>query len=283
MKNWRTFARGLPAAAAIALALSACGNASDPPPYDPIIEMVAVAGGAFDRGGHMVTVSPFRIGRFPVTQGQWETVMGANPSRFTAQLGRPAAAGESESDRPVERVSWHDALVFANRLSIREGLRPAYEIRAEQGGAWTSDPGRWGAVPNAADERWDSARIAARSDGYRLPSEAQWEFAARGGGEEGGAWTAANSGNMTRAVGQLAANGLGLHDMGGNVHEWTWDRRGEFPDAPQTDPVGPEVGNTRVFRGGSWSGSEEGARPENRGDLVPAGRAANVGLRLARP
>ena len=196
----------------------------------------------------------FAVGATEVTQGLYEAVMGENPSSFKGD------------DRPVERVSWLEAVKFCNALSEREGLTPAYRISGDTV-TWTRE-----------------------ADGYRLPTESEWEYAARGGGshlysgsDDLGAvgWYSSNSSSETHTVGELDANGYGLHDMSGNVWEWAWDWHGAYPSGTLTDPTGPSTGYRRVRRGGSWLNDPRNARVARRG-IDPGIRSYNLGFRLAR-
>jgi formylglycine-generating enzyme len=268
-----------------------------------LVEMVRVAGGSFQMGkdlgtaatgdvtpAHTVTLSDFSISKYLVTQEQYEAVMGSNPSYFT---GDPAA-GEVQGKRPVETVSWYDAVVFCNTLSIKEGLSPAYGILGK------TDPLTWGTPPAADnDAAWDAARIVTGADGYRLPTEAQWEYAAKGGNQDAEDWTGftypgcdtiddaawynGNSDSKTHEVGKKAANCLGLCDMGGNVWEWCWDWYDEYMDGTRTDPRGASSGVYRVERGGSWYGSAACARSVRRSSTFPGYALGFLGFRLARP
>jgi formylglycine-generating enzyme required for sulfatase activity len=242
---------------------------------------------------HQVTLTKgFYMGKYPVTQEQYEAVMGSNPSNFSSS----PAAGETQGRRPVEWVSWYDALVFCNKLSMLEDLSPAYEMQTSADtSVWSADPGTWGNIPTGFDTRWNAVRIAAGSDGYRLPTEAQWEYACRAGTTTaynlGGTWNDdwgwvnTNSNSMTHEVGKKAANAWGLYDMHGNVYEWCWDwydaNYGGVAGAAVTDPTGSVSGDMRVLHGGSWD--SQNWRSAYRGGVNPRYRGSSFGFRLVRP
>jgi formylglycine-generating enzyme required for sulfatase activity len=212
-----------------------------------------------DEEQHDVTLTrAFELGVVPVTQALYEAVMGNNPSRYT------------DPTRPVERVSWYDAVALCNALSAAVGLEAAYAV---------SGP----AVARTVQWRWGAA-------GYRLPTEAEWEYAARAGGRQLYAgsddvdavgWTGLSWVRGTHAVGQKRANAWGLHDMSGNVWEWCWDWYGAYSGS-STDPAGAQSGHIRVVRGGSWDGVPRDARVAYRYRLEPGLRVNTLGLRLVR-
>ena len=232
-----------------------------------------------------VTLSSFRMEKYEVTQEQYEAVMGSNPSIFKTD----AAAGENQKRRPVEGVSWYDTLIYCNKLSMLEGLTPAYSIGGK------TDPEEWGAVPTGFDAVWNSVQIVGGSNGYRLPTAAQWEYACRAGttapwycGENSDdlveyGWIINNSGSKTHEVGLKKPNAWGLYDMHGNVFEWCWDWYGPYPTEAQTNPVGASSGSHRVTRGGGWNGSAQVVRSAYRGYPSPYNRGNFLGFRVLRP
>jgi formylglycine-generating enzyme required for sulfatase activity len=199
-------------------------------------------GEADERPVHQVTISrSFYLGKYEVTQAQWQAIMGNNPSLFTGT-----------DNLPVEQVWWTDVEEFIRRLNAREG-----------------------------------------GDKYRLPTEAEWEYAARAGsttaysfGNDPAqlkeyAWYKDNAGGKTHPVGQLKPNAWGLYDMHGNVMEWVQDWYGRYAAEPVTDPPGPPSGTHRMRRGGAWNNAAAICRSANRYS-VPGFRDDFLGFRLVR-
>jgi len=260
-------------------------------PMVKAILMITIPGGTFQMGStynsdeqpeHTVMVSSFMMNKYEVTQSQYQTVMGTNPSWYNANDDAP--------DCPVEQVSWYDVLVFCNRLSMQEGLTPVYTISG------STDPSVWGSVPLTSSSTWNAATMNLAANGYRLPTEAEWEYATRGGttttyywGESTAdetispyEWYAYNSTNNTHGVGQKTPNAYGLCDMLGNVSEWCWDWFGTYPSEVQTDPVGPFSGSYRILRGGSIGGTWATLRSAYRDCLDPEYRSHIFGFRVVR-
>ncbi len=230
------------------------------------IEMLLVPGGTFMMGcsastafgcsygetpTHQVTLSAFYIGRYEVTQAQWTAKMGSNPSTFFGYSDSPS--------RPVENVAWVNIALWSPSFMYLTGLR--------------------------------------------LPTEAEWEYAYRAGtttafhsyaAQPNGfnadtllgniAWINSNSGNQTHAVGGKLANGLGLHDMSGNVWEWCqdWYSDTSYTSSPATNPTGPTTGTYRVLRGGGWDGNSYYCRASERNNLGPGFNSDYYGFRVAR-
>jgi len=202
----------------------------------------------------------FHLGVYLVTQDEYQQVVGSNPSHF-----------KGERRRPVENVNWFDAVSFCNGLSEREQLPLFYDIQKQ------------------------TVRIIG-GNGYRLPTEAEWEYACRAGttsrwwfgGEETRlsqfAWYEHNSGGTTHPVGARPANPWDLHDIHGNVWEWCQDLYGAgfYRQSPAADPIGPDSGNGRVLRGGSWADQAGLCRSSIRGDVPPDFRDSIIGFRAAR-
>jgi serine/threonine protein kinase len=261
----------------------------------PELELVRIEAGDFLMGAsdsdgmaakdekpqHKIEISqPFFLGKFPVTQAQFQHVMGENPSAFSSR-GRYAhkVKDVDTGTYPVESVSWDEAVKFCNRLSDMHGLKPYYKI----GGGKVLVQG---------------------GPGFRLPTEAEWEFACRGGSMVKGsyiwsfgndssqlgqyAWFADNAGGKTHPVGEKKANPLGLFDMHGNVPQWCWDRyQADYysTGGKVIDPVGPGVGDVRVYRGGGWDMKMAKTRSSARNSLnveVYGHVLTMVGFRVAK-
>ncbi len=250
--------------------------------------MVLVSAGIFTMGSptselcrfsnetqHQVTLTwGFYVGLTEVTQAQWLATMGWNASLFAGP------------NRPVEMITWFDAVSYCNQKSVAEGFTPAYTI---------TDPFYSWPHLRGATVTWNQS-----ADGYRLLTEAEWEYACRatssGAFCNGGisqcdcgyepylsavGWYCGNAGGQTHDVAQKVPNYWGLYDMHGNVNEWCWDWYGSY-GGPVTDPTGPGSGSLRVRRGGSWYDGASGCRSAVRNGSAPDWFYANVGLRLAR-
>ena len=214
-----------------------------------------------EQPAHMVTLTRnFYINKYEITQVQWNEIMGSNPSAFKGDA------------QPVEQVSWYDVIDFCNALSVLDGFTPAF-----------SGSG-------------DSLVCDFDASGYRLPTEAEWEFVVKGGNISSGyvyagsdsvddvAWHYGNSESMSHVVGSKAANELGIFDMSGNVWEWCWDRfdSNYYSVSPAADPEGPASGSTRVVRGGSWGQGDFYQRTTNRAGRTPSDQQSFFGFRIVR-
>ncbi|MBX2843299.1 MAG: formylglycine-generating enzyme family protein [Flammeovirgaceae bacterium] len=246
--------------------------------------MVFVEGGEFLMGSnkydsekpiHKVELSSFEICKYPVTQELYEWVTGENPSHFKGK------------QRPVEQVDWYDAVEFCNVLSEKLGLEVYYRINKEK-----KDQNN----PNEFEQKKWLVEINGNSKGYRLPSEAEWEFSSKGGTKlndkfkfSGGnklnelGWYSNNSHNETKEVGLKKPNKLGLYDMSGNIWEWCWDWYDEdYYYSPQTNPLGSVIGSSRIIRGGAWGDGVNSCRVTYRGEYVPMVQFFDQGFRLSR-
>jgi formylglycine-generating enzyme required for sulfatase activity len=222
----------------------------------------------------VILTQPIYLGVYEVTQADYAMVMEKNPSWFAATgPGKDRVAGMDTANHPVETVSWNDACEFCAKLSLREKLLPFYS--------------RTGEAVTPLD-----------GTGYRLPTEAEWEFACRAGtttkywpGDHDLAqagWSETNSGGRTHAVGELRANPFGLHDTHGNVWEWVQDRLdptyyGQFQEKPALDPRGASSADSpRVFRGGDWRHAATHCRASHRAAREPTRHNPHIGFRVAR-
>lgn len=253
-------------------------------------EFVLIKGGSFQMGSpdsepwrsedelqHTVTVSDFYMSKYELTQKEYEDITGNNPSNFSGE------------NLPVENISWLDAVAYCNARSEKEGLIPVYTIDGQ-------------------NVSWDKS-----ADGYRLPTEAEWEYACRAGTttpfymESSPSDKDANyyghypyeiednyfsQGNLevkpgeyretTVSVDSFSENPYGLYNMHGNVSEWVWDYYGAYSTDSQTDPTGPETGTLRVYRGGGWNDFAKNMRSAYRATLEQDHGSFNIGIRLVR-
>ena len=204
---------------------------------------------------HQVMITrAFELQAAPVTTTQYATLLGTQSS----WCGRPS--------HPAVMVSWFDALRYCNALSRQHGLEQPYKFRG-------------------LEVRWRGLTC----NGYRLPTEAEWEYACRAGAahaDDGDldtqAWWSANSDGACHPIRSRAPNAWGLYDMLGNVWEWVWDRYGRYPAVSVADPTGPAEGPYRVARGGCWQNDAPFLRATKRALSRPSGRSHSVGFRIAR-
>ncbi|MEA1972181.1 MAG: SUMF1/EgtB/PvdO family nonheme iron enzyme, partial [Candidatus Cloacimonadota bacterium] len=205
-----------------------------------------------------IFLNDFYISKFEVTQKKWELIMGYNNSFFEGD------------NRPVENINWFEAVEFCNQKSISENLKSCYTISGS------------------------TVECNFNANGYRLPTEAEWEYAAKGGQKTNNyifsgsnnldevAWYNQNSNNRSHSVGQKKTNELGLFDMSGNVWEWCWDRFGKYENKAEYNPNGPSSGSLKTRRQGSWTHSGDYCKVGFREMSSPNIKSASIGFRCVR-
>lgn len=249
---------------------------------------------------HNTEVGNFYICSQEVTQKEFEEIMGYNPSYFQGQeKGRIVEDGEDQSLRPVEKITWYEAIVFCNRLSQKMELSPVYYMEID--GKKTADVDLWGKIPEDFDEKWNNITRDKKAVGYRLPTEVEWEYAARGGEKteftapgfnvngddvDSFCWNDFNSKLKSHQTKLLSPNTFGLYDMAGNVWEFCWDWFDEeyylTEEATQKNPEGPSSADYKVVRGGAWDDEAEALSYVTRGSTSPHLPSRRIGFRLAR-
>ena len=238
-----------------------------------------------DNAVHTVSLTAYRIGETEVTQELWQAVMGNNPSYFQGSEKLPAS-GEVQEKRPVEQVRWYECIAFCNELT-----KKVAELGESQCVYYSDE--RFTTVYTTKDAQDGKTPYQNRDKkGFRLPTEAEWEWAAKGGTEDkwsgtnveselvNYAWYRDNSNNQTHEVKKKQPNGYGLYDMSGNVWEWCWDWYSSSTPTGGQDPTGAASGDYRVFRGGSWGNYAVYAARACRGRYNPDYRDSLLGLRL---
>ena len=303
-RAWKNMARKIILITAIMLMggfVTPRGEGADSAEEKYGVDMVFVEGGTFIMGcdpeeegycddaekpAHKITLTgDFYIGKYEVTQKQWQQVMGSGLREQRDKAGDDLSIRGEGDAYPIYYVSWYEAVEFCNKLSEITGRAPAYRIN--HAGIDGDE--------NGVDDKKPVVTAIPEANGYRLPTEAEWEYAARGGNRSAGyrycgsddirevAWYDANSEGETHPVGTKKANELGIHDMTGNVDEWVFDGYGfsYYANSPDRDPQGPGAGASRVIRGGSWYIHSRNARASIRYGYSPGFRGFNLGFRLA--
>ena len=262
-------------------------------------EMVLIPSGTFQMGSnqgvdankpvHEVTITKsFYIGKYEITQAEYEKYCSYGKNKPNSRDG----IGENH---PAYYVSWYDALVYCNKRSIAEGLTPCYSILN------STVPDVWGPVPTSSDSTWDAVECDWNANGYRLPTEAEWEYAARAGDNtvdsliwsgtsdeykyDDYVWHGDNSLNTTNEVGRKKANNFDLYDMCGNVQELCWNWYTSTYDTTLEggmDPLGANLGTKRVIRGGSWGTFIAQCAVSTRSSVSPYNCRSNIGFRVVR-
>lgn len=261
----------------------------------PVNDFVLIPAGSFMMGSsnpaalaneipqHNVNVSAFYMSKFEVSQAEWVAVMQNNPANF-------AANGEIHA--AVENVSWYDGILYCNKRSILEGLTPCYSI-ADTSGTPVTNPNLWPADWNPSYPDTTTYQIVCdfNATGYRFPTEAEWEYAAKAGADmtycgtndinelSNYAWYGANP-YQSHIVGLKTPNVWGLYDMGGNVWEWCWNSYRLYPGTPGTISVANR--SLKITRGAAWNSRNSSMRVTYRNTVIPSLKTNVFGLRLVK-
>ena len=282
-------------------------NNPDPSYLSPNIgKLVYVPSGSFQRDSGTENISvvttPFRMSEYEITRAQFDAIMGTDPSDTSKSSG---------TSDPVQRVNWYHAITFCNKLSIREGLEPVYSVANID--FYTLG---FSSIPTSSNSTWDALIVDWSVDGYRLPTEMEWMWAAMGAVDDYTKPFAGSNGSnvigdyavfgyysddegrtmteRSNPVGSKLPNELGLYDISGNIFEWVWDRYDNGDS--YSDPIGtiysdtlagkgPTTGNSRILRGGFWGSSSGDCTVVNRFTSGPAGDdyLSLLGFRVVRP
>ena len=262
-------------------------------------DFVLIPAGTFQMGSHVgyngnkpvhevIITKPFYMGKYEVTQAEYEVYCSYGSSSPSSSYG-------DGDNYPAYYVSWYDALVYCNKRSMAEGLTPCYSISGN------TDPSKWGTVPTSSNNTWNAVVCNWNANGYRLPTEAEWEYAARAGDKTvesltySGtsdvnqlgyyAWYSDNTNDKTREVGRKLPNAFGLYDMSGNVYEWCWNWYTSSYNAETeggSDPTGTSAGSSRIFRGGSCGTDSDCCAVSFRNSRSPYFRLNFIGFRVVR-
>ncbi len=280
------------------------GDSPNQQPQPLPIYMVDIPAGRFQRDGqeeNISNVSAFRISRHEITRHQFAQVMGTDPSEEDASTGTP--------DDPAQMVNWYHAIAFCNKLSLQEGLEVVYTVDGIDD--WQNL--QFSQIPTDDEDAWNTVAANWDANGYRLPTEMEWLWAATGAyqdllnsfsGEintgvhqknfagyngtntyEEYAWGSNNANSSTHPAGTKIPNELGLFDMTGNVSEWCWDWYAAYPDGEQNDYRGPSATTTRVIRGSNFGNGDQGFFFVNRqeaADSIPHVQSHFRGMRIAQ-